>query len=110
MNCTEEPLQKFLDGLAARTPAGRRQRQRAGRALGVAAGQMAAAFTTDQEKFKSVAAAALELQGRLRRFQTALFAPHGSRYCGLRGLNDCGKGVGAGTWDGRLAISKREEK
>jgi formiminotetrahydrofolate cyclodeaminase len=70
MNYAQEPLQKFLDDLAARTPApGGGGASALGGALGAAAAQMAAAFTTGQEKFKNVAAEALELQCRLEEFR-----------------------------------------
>ena len=73
MNYTGEPLHKFLDDLAARTPApGGGSASALGGALGAATAQMAAAFTTGKEKFKSVEAEALEMQRRLEALR-ALF-------------------------------------
>ena len=73
MDYTSQPLHKFIDDLAARIPApGGGSASALGGALGAAAAQMAAAFTTGKEKFKSVEAEALDMQRRLETLR-ALF-------------------------------------
>lgn len=66
MNCFEQPLREFVDGLAARTPApGGGSASALAGAVGAALGNMAAAFTLGNEKFKAVEPEAARLHEQL---------------------------------------------
>jgi len=66
MSYLDQPLRKFIEDLGARTPApGGGSASALAGALGCALGNMAAAFTTGNEKFKAVEPEAARLNARL---------------------------------------------